>query len=130
MQPVHFDSSRRGIKVSINTWLTLQTAATTSTPAQTQAVFTCNILLHLKQHNASTKIEKIVEAHMLQVQDTVTSDEDQDEEEFAQDILEVFATERKKRPDKASKLSTPCLKTPVLAPVLVAQAPTTNLNYL
>ena len=125
-----FNGSRCGIKASINAWLTSQTAAsTTLTPAQTQAIFMCDTPLHLKQHNASTKIEEIVEAHMLQVWDSVTSDEDQNED-FSQDILEVFATERKKHPDKASKLSMPCLKTPVPAPFLVAQAPTANPNYL
>jgi len=60
-QPVPFDGSRCRIKASIDVWLTLQTAtATASTPAQTQAVFTCNTLLHLKQHNASAKIEEII----------------------------------------------------------------------
>jgi len=66
---------------------------------------------------------------MLQVWDTVTSDEDQDEEDFSQDILKVFTAERKKCPDKASELSTPCPKTPVPALVLVAQAPAANPNY-
>ena len=124
-----FDGSRHGIKASINIWLTFQTAATTSTPAQTQAVFTHDTPPHLKQYNASAKIEEIIEAHILQVWDTVTSDQDQDKEDFSQDILEVFAAERKKHPDKASELSMPCTKTPVPAPVLVAQAPATDPNY-
>ena len=110
-------------------WLTLQTAAAALTPAQTQAVFTRDTLLHLKQHNASAKIEEVVEAHMLQVWDTVTSDEDQNEDDFLQDILKVFATERKKRPDKASELSALHPKTPVPALTLVVQAPTTNPNH-
>jgi len=126
---VPFDGSRRGIKASIDTWLTSQTTAAASTPAQTQAVFTCDTPLHLKQYNASAKIEEIVKAHMLQVQDSVTSNEDQNKEDFSQDILEVFAAERKKRPDKASKLSALCPKTPVPALVLVAQAPATDPNY-
>jgi len=130
-QPVPFNGSRCGIKASIDAWLTLQTAtAAASTSAQTQAIFTCDTPLHLKQHNASAKIKEVVEAHMLQVWDTVTSDEDQDEEDFSQDILKVFTAERKKCPDKASKLSTPCPKTPVPALVLVAQAPAANPNYL
>jgi len=127
---VPFDGSRHRIKASIDTWLTSQTAATTSTPAQTQAVFTHNTPLHLKQHNASAKIEEIIEAHILQVWDTVTSNQDQDKEDFSQDILKVFAAERKKHLDKASELSTPHPKTPVPALVLVAQAPATNPNYL
>jgi len=131
-QPVPFDGSRCGIKASIDAWLTSQTAAaasTTSTPAQTQAVFMRDTPLHLKQHNASAKIKEIVEAHMLQVRDSVTSDKDQNKEDFSQDILEVFAAERKKRMDKASELSVPCPKTPVPAPVLVAQAPTTDPSH-
>jgi len=96
----------------------------------TQAVFMRDTPLHLKQHNASAKIKEIIETHMLQVWNSVTSDEDQDEDEFLQDILEVFAAKRKKCLDKASELSTPHLKAPVPALVLVAQAPATNPNYL
>jgi len=129
-QPVPFDGSRHRIKASINAWLTSQTATAALTPTQTQAVFTRNTLPHLKQNNASAKIEEIVEAHMLQVRDSVTSDEDQNEEDFSQDILEVFAAEKKKRPDKASKLSAPCPKTPVPAPTLVVQAPTADPSHL
>jgi len=87
-------------------------------------------LPHLKQNNASAKIEETIKAHILQVQDSVTSNEDQDEDDFSQDILKVFAAKRKKCPDKASEFSMPHPKTPVPAPVLVAQAPTTDPNYL
>jgi len=129
-QPVPFDGSRRRIKASIDAWLTSQTAAATaSTPAQTQAVFTCDTPPHLKQHNASAKIEEIVEAHILQVRDSVTSNKDQDEDDFSQDILKVFAAERKKRLDKASELSALRPKTPVPAPTLVVQAPAADPNH-
>jgi len=66
---------------------------------------------------------------MLQVWDSVTPNEDPDEDEFSQDILEVFAAERKKCLDKASELSVLRPKTPVPAPVLVAQAPAADPNY-
>jgi hypothetical protein len=52
-QPVPFDGTRCGLKVSINTWLTLQTTATPP-PAQATMVFIHDPPPHIALHNAST----------------------------------------------------------------------------
>ena len=114
-QPVPFDGSRRGLKASIDTWLNSQIAPTAA-PAQSRAIFTRDTPPHFDPGNASTsRIEEVVESHVLQVKDSVTTDE----EEFPHDIFEVFAT-KKKQADKASKAPE------LSAPPLPTQAPNTS----
>ena len=126
-QPVPFDSSRHGLKASIDAWLALQTAAA-PTPAQNQAIITHNPLPHLNSHNTSARIEEVIESHILQVREAPTLDE----EEFPQDIFKVFAAKKKKCSDKAPELSAPPPKTPAPAPTPAAQisthVPATNLS--
>ena len=126
-QPVPFDSSRHGLKASIDAWLALQTAAA-PTPAQNQAIITHDPPPHLNSHNTSARIKEVIESHILQVREAPTLDE----EEFLQDIFEVFAAEKKKCLDKAPELSALPPKTPAPAPTPAAQisthAPTTNLS--
>jgi len=126
-QLVPFNSSRHGLKASINAWLASQTAAAL-TPAQNQAIITHNPPPHLNSHNTSARIEEVIKSHILQVREAPTLDK----EEFPQDIFEVFATEKKKCSDKAPELSALPPKTPALAPTPAAQipthAPTTSLS--
>lgn len=105
-QPIPFDGTRRGIKASIDSWLTSQTTSALST-AQTRAVFTRDPPPHFDLRNTSTsRIEEVMESHILQVKDAVTSDEDEDE--FSHNIFEVFATKKKcEDKAKASELSAP-----------------------
>ena len=104
-QPIPFDGTRRGLKASIDSWLISQT---TSAPpiTQTRTVFTQDPPPHLDSRNtSSSRIEEVMESHILQVKDAATSDEDEDK--FSQDIFKVFATEKKKRGAKAPELSAP-----------------------
>jgi len=95
-QPVPFDSTRQGIRGSIDTWLTSQTASAPA-PAQVCSVFTQEQLLHFDTHNTS-QIEEVVESHIIQVMDTVVPTEDEGQE-FSHDIFEVFAA-KKTKPSK------------------------------
>ena len=98
-QPVPFDASRRGIKANIDAWLAAQSAAA-PTQAQAHAVFTPRY----DSRNASTsRIEEVIESHIIQVREATTTAESEDE--FSHDIFEVFATEKKKRGNKAGKAS-------------------------
>jgi len=97
-------------------WLNAQIAPAAA-PAQSHAVFTRDTLPHFDSNNASTsRIEEVVESHVLQVRDSVTTDEDK---EFSHDIFKVFATE-KKQVDKASKAPE------LSAPPPPTQAPSTS----
>jgi len=118
-QPVPFDSSRHGLKASIDTWLASQTA-TALTPAQNQAIITHNPPPHLNSHNTSARIEEVIESHILQVREAPTLNK----EEFLQDIFKVFAAEKKKCSDKAPKLSALPPNSPALALTPAAQIPT------
>jgi len=132
-QPVPFDSMRRRLKASIDAWLTAQSSAALS-PAQTQAILACDPPPHLDLHNASTRIEEVIESHILQVWEVTTPDK----EVFLQDIFKVFATEKTKCPGKASKFSTPPPPPPAPAPLTSAPAqppptasstPQSNMQY-
>ena len=82
---------------------------------------------HFDSRNASTsRIEEVIESHILQVRESITPDEEQDE--FLHDIFEVFATE-KKRGDKAKapELSAPPPVTP--APPVASSAARSNSQY-
>ena len=97
-QPIPFDSARRGLKASIDAWLAAQ-AASTPTPTQTRVVFTRDPPPHLNSRNASTsRIEEVLETHVLQVKEAISPTDKEDA--FSDDILEVFAAERKKKEDK------------------------------
>jgi hypothetical protein len=51
-----------------------------------------------------------MESHILQVKGAITSEEQEDQEQFSHNIFKVFTTEKKKCEGKASKapeLSTP-----------------------
>ena len=115
-QPVPFNSTRCGLKVSIDAWLTAQ-STTTLTLVQTQVISMCNPPPHLNSCNASARIEEVIESHILQVREAAAPDE----EEFLEDIFEVFATERKRCPDKAPELSA---VPPTIPPPALASAPT------
>ena len=125
-QPIPFDGSRRGLQASIDLWLTSQMPA--STPSQAHAVFARDVPPHFDSRNTPTScIEEVIESHMLQVKE---ADTPQEEEEFSHDIFEVFAAEKKKRRDKASKvpkLATPPLTTP--APAASANISRPNSQY-
>jgi hypothetical protein len=125
-QPVLFDGTRHGLKVSIDAWLTSQTAATL-TPAQATAVFICDPLLHFGLCNALTsQIEGIIKLHILQVREAASPNEEQ-EQEFSHDIFEVFTTEKKcGNKAKAPKLSAPPL---VTAPTSAANPSHSNMQY-
>ena len=101
-QPIPFNGTRRGLKASIDAWLTLQAVPTPAT-AQTCTVFTRDPLPHLDPCNtSSSRIEEVMESHILQVKESVAPDEDK--EDFPHDIFEVFAAEKKKWDNKASKV--------------------------
>ena len=103
--------------MSIDAWLNSQTTPAVA-PAQTCTVFTWGTLPHFDSSNASTsQIKEVVESYVLQVKDSITADE---EEEFLHDIFEVFATEKKKQGDNASKAPE------LLVPPLPAQALATS----
>jgi hypothetical protein len=102
-QPIPFNSTRQGLKASINAWLTSQTTSTLST-AQTRTIFTQDPPLHFNLRNTSTShIEEVIESHILQVKGAITSEEQEDQEQFSHDIFKVFATKKKKHEAKASK---------------------------
>jgi hypothetical protein len=58
-----------------------------------------------------------MESHILQVKGAITSEEQEDQEQFSHDIFKVFATEKKKYEGKASK-----------APELSAPPPTAQAS--
>jgi hypothetical protein len=64
--------------------------------------------LHLGLCNASTsRIEEVIESHILQVREAATLNEEQ-EQNFSHDIFDVFTTEKKcSNKAKASELSAP-----------------------
>ena len=106
-QPIPYNGTRRGLQASIDAWLAAQVAPAPTT-AQTCAVFTQDPPPHTDSRSLPTsRIEEIVESHILQVKEATTADEEQ---EFLHDILKVFTAEKKKRNDKkgkAPKLSAP-----------------------
>ena len=111
--------------MSIDTWLTAQTTSS-STPAQASTVITCDLPPHLNLRNTSTSwIEEVIESHILQIREAATPDEEQ-EEEYSQDIFEVFATKKKKR-GKAPELLAPPPATP--APATASSTPQPNAQY-
>ena len=101
----------------------------TSTPSQAHAVFARDVPPHFDSRNTPTScIEEVIESHILQVKEADTPQEE--EEEFSHDIFEVFAAEKKKRRDKASKvpkLATPPPTTP--APAASANISQPNSQY-
>jgi len=132
-QPVPFDGMRRGLKVSIDVWLTAQSSAASS-PAQTQAISARDPPPHLNSCNASARIEEVIESHILQVREVATPDK----EVFSQDIFEVFAAEKMKRPGKASEFSAPpppppapapSTSAPAQPPAATSSAPRSNTQY-
>ena len=99
-QPIPYDGTRRGLRASIDSWLAAQTAPAPTT-AQTRVVFAREPPPHLDSRSTPTsRIEEVVETHILQVKGVAT---DNEEQEFSHDILEVFAAEKKKRDDKKGK---------------------------
>jgi len=116
-QPVPFNGTRRGLKASIDAWLTAQTAPAA---AQSSAVFTCETPPHLNLCNAPTsRIEEVIESHILQVREATATDEDQDQD-FSHDIFKVFATKKRKR-GKAPEFSAP--PPPTSAPASASSTP-------
>jgi len=85
----------------------VQTAPVPTT-AQTRVVFAQEPPPHLDSRSTPTSwIEEVVKTHILQVKKAAT---DNKEQEFLHDILEVFATEKKKcnnKKGKAPELSAP-----------------------
>ena len=67
--------------------------------------FTHNPPPHLDAHrNRASRIKEVVEAHILQVKEAASLNEGEEDQGFSYNIPEVFATERKKHNDKASKM--------------------------
>jgi len=127
-QPVPFDSSRRGLKASIDMWLNTQIAPAAA-PAQSRAVFTRDTPPHFDSNNASTsQIKEVVKSHVLQVRDSITTDKD---EEFSHDIFKVFATEKKQvdKVSKAPELSAPPPPTQVPSTSSGSTQPNTQYQY-
>lgn len=119
-QPVPFNGTRQGLKGSIDTWLTVQ-----STPppalAQIHTVYTQDPLLHFNTHSPlASRIEEVVESHILQVADTVSLIEGKDQE-FSNNIFKVFAAKRKKM-GKAPELSAPLPPTQATSPIINTSA--------
>ena len=122
-QLVPFDRTQCRLKASIDTWLTAQTAPAA---AQSSVVFTCETPPHLDPRNAPTsRIEEVIESHILQVREATATDEDQDQD-FSHDIFEVFATKKRKR-SKAPELSAP--SPPTSAPAAALSASCSNVQY-
>jgi len=118
-QPVPFDGTRQGLKGSINTWLATQSTPPPA-PAQIHTVYTRDPPPHFNAHSPSTsRIEEVAESHIIQVADAVSPVEDEDQD-FSNDIFEVFAAERKKT-GKAPELS-------ALPPPTQAIPPTSNAS--
>ena len=94
------------------------------------AVFTYDPPPYFDSHVASTShIKEVVESHILQVKEATTPDEEQDQD-FSHNIFKVFATEKKKRRDKASiaaELSAPPPMTP--APAVTSSTSWPNVQY-
>jgi len=129
-QPVPFDGTQQGIRGSIDTWLTSQTASV-SALAQVCSIFMWEQPPHFDMHNTSW-IEEVVESHIIQVVDAVIPTEDKGQE-FSHNIFEVFAAKRTK-PSKASELSAPPPPAQVILPPIntSATSPSTlqpNLQY-
>jgi len=65
---------------------------------------------------STSRIEEVLESHIIQVKEAATPADDEDEDGFfSHDIFEVFTTKKKKHGDKASKapeLSAPAPSTP------------------
>jgi len=116
-QPVPFDGMRCRLKASINAWLTAQ-SSTALSPAQAQVILVRDPPLHLDSHNASARIEEVIESHILQLREVATPNE----EVFSQDIFKVFAAEKTKCLGKASELSAPPPPPPAPAPSTSAPA--------
>ena len=91
-QPVPNDGTRRGLKVGIDTWLASQSAA--PPPAQARAIFTRDPPAPPDTHSSSSRIEEVVESHLLQVSAVSPLEPDQLSEPGPCDIFDVFATER------------------------------------
>jgi len=122
-QPVPFNGMQHGLKASIDAWLTAQTAPATM---QSSAVFTCKTPPHLDLRNAPTsRIEEVIESHILQVREATATDKDQDQD-FSHDIFKVFATKKRKR-GKAPEFSAP--SPPTSAPTTASSAPWSNTQY-
>jgi len=94
----------------------------------------CDPPLHLDLHNTSTRIEEVIESHILQVREVATPNE----EVFLQDIFKVFTAEKTKCPGKASEFSAPpppppapvpLTSAPAQPPPTASSAPQSNMQY-
>jgi hypothetical protein len=83
-QPVPNDGTGRGIKASIDNWLTAQYPSQVAAP--------------------TARIKEVVEAHILQVAEFSLPLPDDESEDEPMDIFKVFATQKRKREGKAAKL--------------------------
>jgi len=106
-QAIPNDGTGRGLKSSIDSWLAAQSAS--STPPQTTSNSTRDTPPHIAlnsspRNNSSAHIEEVTETHMYQVSETVSLESDNESDEVANDIFQVFATEKKKREANAAKL--------------------------
>ena len=103
-QPIPNDGSGRGLKHGIDTWFAVQSPVT---PApKHQVSFTREAPPHFPTNHAnrtpSAHIEEITETHIVQVIDSEEDPEPDEEHPF--DFFQVFATEKKKRETRRSKL--------------------------
>ena len=109
-QRVPNDGTGRGIKASIDIWLAAQTLVPpVAVPPQTQAALTRDpppqsSLKFSTRGSSASRIEEVTEAHIFQVAQVAAPKSDTESETEEMDIFEVYATEKKKREDKAAKL--------------------------
>ena len=105
-QPIPNDGSGHRLKHGIDTWLAAQSQAA---PIPSQRVsFMREAPLHLpyshNSHPPSTHI-KVAETHIMQVVDAGLDDSDSDSDnDNLLDFFQVYATERRKRETRRSKL--------------------------
>jgi len=92
-QAIPNDGTGRGLKSSIDSWLAAQSAS--STPPQTTSNSTRDTPPHIAlnsspRNNSSAHIEEVTETHMYQVSETVSLESDNESDEVANDIFQVF----------------------------------------
>ena len=110
-QPIPNDGTGHGLRHGIDTWLAAQPQAQ-GTPAPTQQVsFACEAPPHFPRsfdnRAPAAHIEEVSETHIVQIVGMGQLDSDSDEDSDLEgpfDFFQVFATERKKRETRASKM--------------------------
>ena len=126
-QSIPNDGSGRGLKHSIDAWLATQPQ---DAPAPAQVSFSREAPPHIphtfSNRAPSARIEEVAETHIVQVVNASPSEEEADsDDEDPFDFFQVFATERKKRETRASKLPELQASVPIPSTVSVPSSSTT-----